>query len=68
MLVFEHIVQCPQCSGPVFKYSNLSDNTFIVKCGYTENIIKEEKTVNCTIRSWVENKKQPCDYKEIYQP
>ena len=56
--------KCPGCGGPIFKYINVSHNTYHLECGYTSfvtgDIVKDGIThKNVEIPS----KKLPCGYK-----
>lgn len=57
------IKKCPQCSGPIFKYINISHNTFIVKCGHTKHILSDN---GCKEMVFTDAKKLPCEFYEEF--
>lgn len=56
--------KCPKCKGPIFKYMNVSQNTFHLECGYTSlvrgDLVKNGRTYKNVV---IPSKKLPCDYK-----
>ena len=54
-----------ECGGPVFKYTNVSKNIYVVKCGHVKEIYETEKNVSKK-KSWIKSKKQPCKFLCVY--
>ena len=54
---------CP-CGGPIFKYHNVSKNTYIMKCGIVKEVFDVEPITKKWI--WVKAKKQQCKFNATY--
>jgi hypothetical protein len=54
---------CP-CGGPVFKFHNVSKNTYVIKCGHIKEIFDVEPKTKKWI--WVKSKKQPCKFNATF--
>ena len=65
---YTNLKKCPGCNGPVFKFVNISDNTYHIKCGYTSMIVSDV-VINGYMHKHhsTPSKKLPCDYHSILQ-
>jgi len=54
---------CP-CGGPIFKYHNVSKNTYIMKCGIVKEVFDVDPITKKWI--WVKAKKQQCKFNATY--
>jgi hypothetical protein len=57
--VYDSIEEC-QCGGPIFKYKDISNNAYVVKCGYLKKVIEIDK--NTKKKLWVVPKKSSCNW------
>ena len=60
---YDQIDEC-KCGGPVFKFHNTSNNSFIAKCGYFKKIIEINKESKWKI--WITPKKTSCEWRVMY--
>lgn len=67
MNIYTRTKKCPECQGPIFKYADVSNDTFHLICGHTTITISDVNT-NGYVRKHVEtqNKKQPCEFNQVY--
>ena len=67
MNAYTNMKKCPGCNGPIFKFVNISDDTFHVQCGHT-SYIQGDVTVNkVTYKNiFTPSKKVPCGFKQIF--
>ena len=57
--VYDSIEEC-QCGGPIFKYKDISNNAYVVKCGYLRKVIEIDKDTKKKL--WVVPKKSSCNW------
>lgn len=64
---YASLKKCPGCNGPIFKFVNVSNNTFHVECGYTSTTFIDT-TINGLLCKNVQipAKKVPCGYKQEF--
>ena len=58
--------KCPDCGGPIFKYANISDDTYHLVCGHT-SVNYSDVNDKGFLRKYVETpaKKLPCGFKKV---
>ena len=65
MNVYTNLKRCPGCNGPIFKFVNVSDDTFHVQCGYTSHIQGDVTINKITYKNiFTPSKKLPCGFKK----
>ena len=57
---YDSIEEC-QCGGPIFKYKDITNNVYVVKCGYYKKVIEIDK--NTKKKLWIVPKKSSCNWK-----
>lgn len=64
---YTNIKKCPGCGGPIFKFVNISDDTYNLQCGYT-SITISDVIKNGVTKKHVETpaKKLPCGFSHIF--
>tara|TARA_A100001015_G_scaffold314347_1_gene423599 strand:+ start:273 stop:719 length:447 start_codon:yes stop_codon:yes gene_type:complete len=64
---YSNLKKCPGCNGPIFKYVNVSNDTFHAQCGYT-SFITSDVNVNGVLQKNIDvpAKKLPCDFKMVF--
>ena len=65
MNAYTSLKKCPGCNGPVFKFVNVSTDTFHVECGYTSLNINDVTVNKVTYKNiCTPSKKLPCGFKQ----
>ena len=64
---YTYTKKCPNCNGPIFKYSDCSNDNFHIKCGYT-SFSYADVNKNGYIQKHVQvsNKKVSCGFHKIF--
>ena len=67
MNIYRRTKKCPGCQGPIFKYVDVSQDTFHLMCGHTKISLTDVNDRGYIRKNVaIPNKKLPCDFKKVY--